>query len=235
MRTRAGERIRRGSGAAALLGVGALVLTGCAGAFVPAGEGEPATAPPATRAPVSSGGPVAADTLDPSVPVHGDVAQSAPTPTVAAQSAPAPTAAPAGDCPASGVRVDMGPVETAMFARAVVLTLVNCGTEPYQVDGYPSVRVLDENGDRLPVPVNPGRSMFGADLGPESVSLRPGGTMKSVLAWVSTKEGGDLIESDSLDLAAAPDSGALNYPLVGHDLRLMDELNMTAWRKKVPG
>ncbi|MGW0856330.1 DUF4232 domain-containing protein [Streptomyces sp. NPDC002690] len=225
MRTRNDGRIRRGSGAAALLGTGVLVLTGCAGAFVPAGEGEPAATPTVTRAPASEGGPVAARTLDPSAFPSGDVALPAPTPT------PAPT----GDCPASGARVDMGPVETAMFARAVVLTLVNCGTEPYQVDGYPSVRVLDENGDRLPVPVNAGRSMFGPDLGPESVALKPGGTMKSILAWVSTKEGGDLIESDSLELAAAPDAGSLNFPLVGHDLRLMDELNTTAWRRKLPG
>lgn len=208
----------------ALLGAGALVLTGCAGAFVPAGEGEPATTPAATRAPAPSGGPVAAGTPEPSAVPSGGVAPAAPV----------PTAALPGPCPASGARVDMGPVETAMFARAVVLTLVNCGTEPYRVDGYPSVRVFDENGDRLPVPVNPGRSMFGPDLGPESVVLKPGGTMKSVLAWVSTKEGGDLIESDSLRIAAAPDAGALDFPLVGHDLRLMDELNMTAWRTEVP-
>ncbi|MFF7364032.1 DUF4232 domain-containing protein [Streptomyces sp. NPDC008125] len=228
MRTRTGERIRRGRGAVALLGAGALTLTGCAGAFVPAGEGEPPPTPTATRAPASSGGPVAAETPDPSAVPYGAVASPAPARTAV------PAATPTGDCPASGVRVDMGPVETATFARAVVLTLVNCGAEPYQVDGYPSVRVLDENGDRLPVPVNPGRSMFGADPGPESVALKPGGTMKSVLAWVSTKEGGDLVESDSLELAAAPDAGSRNVPLVGHDLRLMDELNMTAWRTKLP-
>ncbi|WP_327175099.1 DUF4232 domain-containing protein [Streptomyces sp. NBC_01335] len=232
MPTRAGERIRRGSGAAALLGAGALALAGCAGIFVPAGEGEPRPSPTATRAPVPSGGPVAAETLDPSAFPSGDTAR--PTPAQAAAPAPASAPTPTGDCPDSGVRVDMGPVEAAMFARAVVLTLVNCGTKPYRVDGYPSVRVLDENGDRLPVPVNPGRSMFGADLGPEPVALKPGGTMKSVLAWVSTKEGGDLIESDSLELAAAPDAGSRNVPLVEHDLRLMDELNMTAWRTKLP-
>ncbi|MFD6531324.1 DUF4232 domain-containing protein [Streptomyces sp. NPDC060184] len=233
MPVRAGERIRRGSGAAALVGAGVLALTGCAGVFVPAGEGEPPSTPAASRAAVTPGGPVAAETLDPSAFPAGGTAR--PAPPRAAAPTPAPDPTPTGDCPASGVRVDMGPVQAAMFARAVVLTLVNCGTEPYQVDGYPSVRVLDENGDRLPVPVNPGRSMFGADLGPEPVALKPGGTMKSVLAWVSTKEGGDLIESDSLELAAAPDAGSRNVPLVEHDLRLMDELNMTAWRTKLPG
>lgn len=236
MRTRAGERTRRGSSAAALLGAGTWVLagawalTGCAGAFVPAGEGEPGRPPAATRAPEAgqpSGGPVAAETPGPSAVPYGATPSSA-TP-------PSATPAPAGDCPASGGRVEMGPVETALFARAVVLTLVNCGTAPYPVDGYPSVRVLDEDGDRLPVPVNPGRSMFGDDLGPEAVKLEPGGTLKAVLAWVSTAEGGELIESDALELAAAPDAGARTFPLVGHDLRLMDELNMTAWRRTVPG
>lgn len=230
MPTRAGERIRRGSGAVALLGAGVLALAGCAGFLVPAGEGEPEPASGTARATAPSA-PVAAKTPDSSaLPGGGGPRTAAPPP-----ASPPPASAPPVECPASGAEVDMGPVETAMFARAVVLTLTNCGKQPYRVDGYPSVRVLDDDGERLPVPVNPGGSMFGNDLGTEEVVLQPGGTMKSVLAWVSTKEGGDLIESDALELAAAPDAGARTFPLVGHDLRLMDELNVTAWRRIVPG
>ncbi|MFJ9056300.1 DUF4232 domain-containing protein [Streptomyces sp. NPDC102409] len=198
---------------AAVLAAATLPLSGCAGFLVPAGEGEP--------------GPT------PSASVATPAADSGPTADAPAQGAPAPVPTPAatsGDCPASGVAVEMGPVQTAMFHRAVTLTLTNCGAESYRVHGYPSVRALGDDGERIPVPVNPGGSMFGNDEGPEEVVLKPGGSVTSTLAWVSTKEGGDLIEGDALEIAAAPDTGARVFPLEGHDIRLMDELNTTAWR-----
>ncbi|MGP3633955.1 DUF4232 domain-containing protein [Streptomyces sp. 24-1644] len=214
MAARSSERVR-GPVSAVLFTVGALVLSGCAGFLVPAGEGEPGPTP----SPASTTAPRAS--IEP--PTAGAPAQG-PSPTPTAQ----------GGCPASGVLVDMGEVETAMFHRAVVLTLTNCGEKPYPVNGYPSVQALGEEGERLPVKVNPGGSYFGADPGAEPITLKPGGTVRSVLAWVSTQEGGDLIEGDALEIAAAPDTGVRVFPLVGHDIRLMDELNMTAWRVQVP-
>lgn len=200
----------RGPLVAALFVAGALTLPGCSGFLVPAGEGEPAPTP--TSSPTRTEGP------------------PAPAP---AQAAPAaPTGTPG--CPTYGARVDMGQVETAMFHRAVVLTLTNCGGAPYRVRGYPSVQALGEEGERLPVKVNPGGSMFGNDLGPQEVMLEPGGTMKSILAWVSTEEGGDLVEGDALEIAPATGTEARVFPLEGHDLRLMDEFNMTAWRSVLP-
>ncbi|KPC81811.1 MULTISPECIES: DUF4232 domain-containing protein [Streptomyces] len=206
---------------AAVLTAAVLTLSGCAGFLVPAGEGEPAPAssPAVTTRPAdSAAGP------DSALAPDAGATTDAP-----AQGAPGP-AAPAGDCPASGVAVEMGPVQTAMFHRAVTLTLTNCGKEPYRVHGYPSVRALGDDGERIPVPVNAGGSMFGKDEGPREVMLKPGGKVTSTLAWVSTKEGGDLIEGDALEIAAAPDTGARVFPLEGHDIRLMDELNTTAWR-----
>ncbi|MEU5718163.1 DUF4232 domain-containing protein [Streptomyces sp. NPDC020403] len=204
---------------AAVLVASAPVLSGCAGFLVPAGEGEPgpthasARSAPATLAPVRP--------------------EPSPTAKAPAQGAPVPEATTSG-CPASGAVVAMSEVQTAMFHRAVTLTLTNCGKKPYRVHGYPSVRALGEDGERLPVPVNAGGSMFGNDEGPQEVVLEPGGTVTSVLAWVSTKEGGDLIEGDALEIAAAPDAGARTFPLEGHDVRLMDELNTTAWRTALP-
>ncbi|MFF5722016.1 DUF4232 domain-containing protein [[Kitasatospora] papulosa] len=212
-------RVRKTISAAGLTAA-ALTLSGCAGFLVPAGEGEPGPEPgrtaatrPADTAPAPDAGP---------------------TTEAPAQGAPSPSP-PAGDCPASGAVVDMGPVQAAMFHRAVTLTLTNCGKQPYRVHGYPSVRALGEDGERIPVPVNPGGSMFGNDEGPEEVVLGPGGTVTSTLAWVSTKEGGDLIEGDALEIAAAPDAGSRVFPLEEHDVRLMDELNTTAWRKETAG
>lgn len=207
-------RVRR-TISAAVSTAAVLTLSGCDGFLVPAGEGEPASAssPAVTTRPA-----------DPAPAPGTEAATDAP-----AQGAPG-SSAPAGDCPASGVAVEMGPVQTAMFHRAVTLTLTNCGKEPYRVHGYPSVRALGDDGERIPVPVNAGGSMFGNDEGPREVMLKPGGEVTSTLAWVSTKEGGDLIEGDALEIAAAPDTGARIFPLEGHDIRLMDELNTTAWR-----
>ena len=214
MAARPSRRIR-GPVSAVLFTAGALALSGCAGFLVPAGEGEPG---PESSGASTTAPPVSNEPLAP--PPTADVPAQGPDPTPTAQ----------GDCPASGARVGMGEVETAMFHRAVVLTLTNCGHKGYPVNGYPSVQALGEEGERLPVKVNPGGSYFGSDPGARAITLKPGGTVRSVLAWVSTQEGGDLIEGDALEIAAAPDAGSRVFPLVGHDIRLMDELNMTAWR-----
>ncbi|MFF8552364.1 DUF4232 domain-containing protein [Streptomyces sp. NPDC015501] len=214
-----GGRVR-GRVPAVLTGAATVVLTGCSGFLVPAGEGERPEPAPSASAPRS--GIVRAETLPPApAPAHG------------APVRPGPTAAPAGKCPASGVVVDMGPVETAMMHRAVVLTLTNCGREPYAVDGYPGVRALGEDGRPLPVKVNEDGSYFGGDPGPKKVLLDPGDTVKSILAWVSTPEGGDLVEGDALAVSAAPGLPGRVFPLEGHDIRLMDELNTTAWRTEL--
>lgn len=195
-------------------------LTGCSGFLVPAGEGErepTPTARAATPPPPSVTPPPVAD-----VPAQGpDPSRTAiPTPT--------------GTCPASGAVVTMGEVQAVMMSRAAVLTLTNCGSKPYRVDGYPSVQALGEDGERLPVKVNPAGSVFGQDKGPEPRTLKPGATVKSMLAWVSTQEGGELVMADALELAAAPDAGARVQPLEGHDIRYMDELNITVWRAELP-
>lgn len=206
-------RIRRAV-PAAVTTAAVLALSGCSGFLVPAGEGEPSPGTTADARTASAPAPDPASATD-------APAQGAPTP-----------AAPTDACPASGVSVDMGPVQTAMFHRAVTLTLTNCGKRPYRVRGYPSVRALGDDGERIPVPVNAGGSVFGNDEGPEETVLKPGAQVTSTLAWVSTEEGGDLIEGDALEIAAAPDSGARVFPLEGHDIRLMDELNTTAWRTR---
>lgn len=191
-------------------------LTGCSGFLVPAGEGEREPTPSVQAATPPSVTP----------PPAVDVPARSP--------APSPTPSPTGDCPASGTVVTMGEVQAVMMSRAVVLTLTNCGSKPYRVDGYPSVQALGGDGERLPVKVNPGGSMFGHDKGPQARTLKPGATVRSMLAWVSTQEGGELVMADALELAAAPDSGARVYRLEGHDIRYMDELNMTAWRAELP-
>nr|WP_319739320.1 MULTISPECIES: DUF4232 domain-containing protein [unclassified Streptomyces] len=220
-----GSGTRRAVGAACTAGVLALSLSGCAGLFVPAGEGEPAPTPSVSRTP----GRVHAEKLQP-----GDLSTAPPATGDVTSPAPPPSAAARADCPSSGVVVDMGEVQAALGHRAVGLTLTNCGSKPYRVDGYPSVRVLDDEGEPLPVKVNPGSSYMGTDPGPKEIMLKPGKSLHSLLAWVSTATGGDLIEGDALEIAPAPGLEARTFPLKGSDVRLLDELNMTAWRTVSP-
>ncbi|WP_189277178.1 DUF4232 domain-containing protein [Streptomyces atratus] len=218
-RARAGRR--RPTAAVLMAGALGLSLSGCAGFLVPAGEGEPEPTPSASYG-------VHADKLPSPFPSISAALPDRPPPPSAQGPAPTPTTG--AGCPSSGVVVDMGEVEAALGHRAVGLTLANCGSKPYRVDGYPSVRALDDAGDPLPVPVNPGSSYMGSDPGPKEVMLKPGETMRSLLAWVSTPTGGDLIEGDALEIAPAPGLEARTFPLEGSDVRLLDELNMTAWR-----
>ncbi|MFG2403139.1 DUF4232 domain-containing protein [Streptomyces brevispora] len=212
----------RGPVSAALIMAGTLTLSGCAGFLVPAGEGEALPSPSHTA---SEGGRVIA-------PSPLDIASgSAELPKAPVTPTPVPSAT---GCPDSGLVVDMGPVEAALGHRAVGLTLTNCGSKPTRVHGYPSVQAIDENGDALPVKVNPGSSYFGNDKGPEEVMLAPGKTMRSLLVWVSTPTGGDLIEGDALEIAPAPGLEARTFPLEGSDVRLLDEFNMTGWRTSSP-
>ncbi|MCX5344326.1 DUF4232 domain-containing protein [Streptomyces atratus] len=222
-RARSGRR--RPTAAVLMAGALGLSLSGCAGFLVPAGEDEPEPTPSASYG-------VHADKLPSPFPGISAALPDRPPPPSAQGPAPTPTAG--AGCPSFGVVVDMGEVEAALGHRAVGLTLTNCGSKPYRVDGYPSVRALDEAGDPLPVPVNPGSSYMGRDPGPKEVMLKPGETMRSLLAWVSTPTGGDLIEGDALEIAPAPGLEARTFPLEGSDVRLLDELNMTAWRTEPP-
>ncbi|MET8325524.1 DUF4232 domain-containing protein [Streptomyces sp. NPDC005181] len=225
-----GNGTRGAVAAVCVAGALALSLSGCAGFLVPAGEGEPGPTPSVSRTP----GRVHADTLQPGdlstapPPVRPPAAGDAHSPQ------PAPSSATRAGCPSSGGVVDMGEVQAALGHRAVGLTLTNCGRKPYRVDGYPSVRALDDEGEPLPVKVNPGSSYMGTDPGPKEVMLKPGETLRSLLAWVSTPTGGDLVEGDALEIAPAPGLEARTFPLEGSDVRLLDELNMTAWRAASP-
>lgn len=220
------EAWRRRPVAVLMTGALALSLSGCAGFLVPAGEGEPAPTPSAPYR-------VHADKLPTPVPTVSAPLPDRPPPP-AQGPGPTPSAGRAG-CPSSGVVVDMGEVQAALGHRAVGLTLTNCGSEPYRVKGHPSVRALDDAGDPLPVPVNPGSSCMGSDEGPQEVVLKPGGTMRSLLAWVSTPTGGGLVEGDALEIAPAPGLETRTFSLEGSDVRLLDELNMTAWRTEPAG
>ncbi|MER5179313.1 DUF4232 domain-containing protein [Streptomyces sp. NPDC002896] len=91
-------------------------------------------------------------------------------------------------CPASGVRISAGPVDGAMGLRAQTVTLTNCGEQPYRLNGYPSVRVLDESGKVMSgvqtvqgtdsIPMAPPD-----DPEPGPLTLDPGESAQAGLVW----------------------------------------------------
>jgi hypothetical protein len=81
-----------------------------------------------------------------------------------------------------------------MGLRASGVELVNCGTRPYTVHGYPSVQVLDDAGEALTLEIVNGRSavtmLDSVDAPPRTVVLEPGESAWSTLVWRTTAREG---------------------------------------------
>ncbi|MFD3541393.1 DUF4232 domain-containing protein [Streptomyces sp. NPDC058662] len=110
--------------------------------------------------------------------------------TPSARVSEAPPASPGGQeaCPEGGVRVAEGPGDAAMGLRVAQLHLVNCGTEPYVLEGYPEIRLLDTGHDPVEAAVEHGSagiatSVTGMDDPPGRVELAPGHTATVGLLW----------------------------------------------------
>lgn len=143
---------------------------------------------------------------------------------------PAPTAGPppaAVGCLPSGVSVTVGPVEPALGHRASVLTLTNCGTADYVVDGYPELRVLDAAGQPMDVTVTHGSSYVAIDPGPSGgITLAPGQSVLSVIGWSATVTDGAPATGEYVEVTV--DGVAQALPLET-DLGTTGEVDLTAW------
>ncbi|MFE9763765.1 DUF4232 domain-containing protein [Streptomyces sp. NPDC005808] len=124
-------------------------------------------------------------------------------------SATSPPVQQASGCPSSGLRFATGPVNGAMGLRAMTLSMTNCGDQPYEVNGYPSVSVLDEAGDPIPgvrtIEGTEGVPMASEDTGPEPFTLAPGETAEAGLVWRMAAE-----EGTYLNVAPDKDRDAVN-------------------------
>lgn len=106
---------------------------------------------------------------------------------------PPPTPSPsstAAACPESGVAITAGPVDGALGLRAIGIVLTNCGTREYTANGFPVVRVLDEDRQPLDIKVGNGSAPVSApdkyDGPPRPVSLRPGEQVMARILWRNT-------------------------------------------------
>jgi hypothetical protein len=142
---------------------------------------------------------------------------------------PAVTVQQARGCPPSGVRLATGPVDGAMGLRAMALTLTNCSERPYEVNGYPAVRVLDAKG----TPLTGVRTVEGTDQVPMApddpgaapLTLDPGESARAGLYWRMAAE-------DGTYLRVVPERGreAQNVrPAEPLDIGPENTLGTTAW------
>ncbi|MFJ6573206.1 DUF4232 domain-containing protein [Streptomyces sp. NPDC091292] len=114
-----------------------------------------------------------------------------PAPTAGLELPPTPEAPSPTGCPASGVRLTSEPVQGAMGLRMMTLTLTNCGSKPYTLDGYPSLTVLDESEEPMTgVQAVQGTEAVtaGDSARPARLTLRTGESAISNLAWRMNSE-----------------------------------------------
>ncbi|MEU5024703.1 DUF4232 domain-containing protein [Streptomyces milbemycinicus] len=171
---------------AGLLGL----LTACGSK--PAAEAVAAPAPPPAPsvAPIETG-----------KPPYGEQPSRTPSP---------PSAPPT--CPESGVYVLAEEPSAAMGLRAMTLKLTNCGKRTYTLKGYPTIRVLDEDGKPLDVRVSHGSAGIATldnfDAPPRQVTLRPNETALAGVVWRNTVTDSTVpaVNGKALDVAPAEGS-----------------------------
>ncbi|WP_202234946.1 DUF4232 domain-containing protein [Actinacidiphila reveromycinica] len=140
------------------------------------------------------------------------------------------SATPTGPCPASGLRAAAGPTDGAMGLRQVQLTLTDCGSRSLTVDGYPALRLLDDDGRTVQVAVHHGDDIVDSvtDPGPAATTLRPGGHVVAVLAWRNTYTISNEPPALATVLEFTVEGAAQRAPLTV-DLGNTGKIDVTAW------
>nr|WP_277611336.1 DUF4232 domain-containing protein [Streptomyces scabichelini] len=158
--------------------------------------------------------------------------RAAPPPVAATPKAePTVSVQPESGCPPSGLRFRTDMVNSAMGLRATSLHLTNCGSQPYELNGYPSIQVLDEAGD----PLTGVRTVEGTDQvpmapqdpGPERLTLAPGQTAYASLYWRTHYEKATLLRVAPEKGRAATTVRAEDYLDIGPE----NILGTTAWKR----
>ncbi|UQU62168.1 DUF4232 domain-containing protein [Couchioplanes caeruleus] len=151
--------------------------------------------------------------------------------------APSPSTT-AVTCPPGGVRLEVGEGDAAMGLRVLGITLVNCGTRAYRLDGYPGVRSFAGDRTALRVRVLHGvEEIVGSALPwdgpPEPMLLEPGRRAGAGVAWRNTYD--DIrhppVTVASLEIAPRAGGPAQTVrPPGGLDLGSTGRIGVSAWR-----
>ncbi|WP_020121537.1 DUF4232 domain-containing protein [Streptomyces canus] len=140
-----------------------------------------------------------------------------------------------GTCPKSGMRLYADEGDAAMGLRAVGLHLVNCGTRPIRLTGYPRVTIQDEDhrpvdGVRILRGTDQISTGLGGDRGPQPVVLRPGEAAVAGLAWRNTTQAGEPVNAPYVRVWAEPAADPVMV-VPELDLGTTGRLGVGPWRK----
>ncbi|MCZ2523854.1 DUF4232 domain-containing protein [Streptomyces sp. HB2AG] len=148
--------------------------------------------------------------------------------------APSRTSPSASACPESGLTVREGQIDAVMGLRVLTVELHNCGTRPRTVNGYPDVRVLDDDREPLDVETVHGLSSVATldevDTAPEPVGLEPGEKAVARLAWKNRVTDSTVPATDGSYLDIAPAEGEDRQTVeILVDLGTTGRLGTSAW------
>jgi hypothetical protein len=141
-------------------------------------------------------------------------------------------------CPPEGVRLEVDQGDAAVGLRVLGITLVNCGSRTYRLNGYPAVRSLDEDRTALKVRVLHGvKEIVGSampwDGPPKPVVLKPGQQAGTAVAWRNTYDDIRQPPMTVRFLDIAPRAGRpsqITEPNGGLDLGSTGRMGVSAWR-----
>jgi hypothetical protein len=155
----------------------------------------------------------------------------APLPSTTTAAAPDPSA-----CSADGIRITELGVNAAMGLRAMGLELVNCGSGPYVLEGYPQPRLWDADRDPLAVQVIPGARPItsGFDHPPRRIVLLPGERATAALLWRNLVTDPTVVASNGAYLEISPVAGRPAVPVAlegSIDLGNTGRLGVSAWKR----
>jgi hypothetical protein len=137
-------------------------------------------------------------------------------------------------CPVSRGRVTAGMTDAAMGLRANGLMLTNCGSDPYEVNGYPGLEVLDAAQQPLDVEVFHEGVADIEDPGPSPLKLAPGESAVAILSWRNTTLHEGATTGELLAVTAVPGEARQVIEL-WLDVGTTGRLAVTAWhRSPVP-
>ncbi|MET7669432.1 DUF4232 domain-containing protein [Micromonospora luteifusca] len=158
-----------------------------------------------------------------------------PTPT-------APTVSPSANvdpCPASGVRIRSTGGDAAMGLRALGIELINCGDQPYELNGYPVLHVFDEQHEPIMLRVVNGAKeiTLGFDQPPRKVTLAPDERATAVVLWRNLVTDSTVVATKGEYLTVAPSAGQPAEevdPDGPVDLGNTGRIGVSAWKKADP-
>jgi hypothetical protein len=114
-------------------------------------------------------------------------------------------------CSPKGVGISVAGGDAAMGLRTLTLELANCGATPLTVNGYPAVRLFDEDGQPIEVVVGKGSADIALvpdfDNPPRPITLQPGEKARSGLLWRNLVTDATVKATTATRLEAAPAQG----------------------------